>query len=164
MDIIIINRMDNSKYFKYFNDLNEDLQNLIISKIKYSISQELSTDIINYKIFREDIIKKYEEKGYDYDIDGEFYIYYQIENDLIRYFNDDVATMDSITDKNIKKMERILSIKNKLKKNKNVVINSLMNANNNLNIISRINILICTLTCKEREQFLQIFPHELMIF
>ena len=146
--------MDLSNYFKYFNELDEDLQNLIISKIKYPISKELDVDIINYKIFREDIVKKYEEYGYDYDIEGMFYIYYQIENDLIRFFNDDVATMDLITENNIKKLERILSIKNK----KNA-IDSLMNAKDNLNVISRINILIGALTRKEREQFLKIFPY-----
>ena len=117
----------------------------------------MDADIINYKIFREDIIKKYEEKGYDYDIDGMFYIYYQIENDLIRYFNDDVATMDLITEKNIEKMERILSIKIKLEKNKKNAIDSLMDSNDNLNAISRINILIGALTCEEREQFLKLF-------
>ena len=42
--------MDLSNYFKYFNELDEDLQNLIISKIKYPISKELDVDIINYKI------------------------------------------------------------------------------------------------------------------
>jgi hypothetical protein len=150
--------MDISKYFKYFHDLDDDLQNLITSKIKNPICKDLDADIINYKIFREDIIKKYEEKGYDYDIDGMFYIYYQIENDLIRYFNDDVATMDLITEKNIEKMERILSIKIKLEKNKKNAIDSLMDSNDNLNVISRINILIGALTCEEREQFLKLFP------
>jgi hypothetical protein len=151
--------MDISKYFKYFHELDEDLQNLITSKIKNPISKELDADIINYKIFREDIIKKYEEKGYDYDIEGMFYIYYQIENDLIRFFNDDVATMDLITEKNIEKMERILSIKNKLEKNKKNTLDSLMDAKDNLNVISRINILIGALTCEEREQFLKLFPN-----
>ena len=150
--------MDISKHFKYFHDLDDDLQNLITSKIKNPICKDLDADIINYKIFREDIIKKYEEKGYDYDIDGMFYIYYQIENDLIRYFNDDVATMDLITEKNIEKMERILSIKIKLEKNKKNAIDSLMDSSDNLNVISRINILIGALTCEEREQFLKLFP------
>jgi len=150
--------MDISKYFKYFHELDEDLQNLITSKIKNPISKELDADIINYKIFREDIIKKYEEKGYDYDIEGMYYIYYQIENDLIRYFNDDVATMDLITEKNIEKMERILSIKIKLEKNKKNAIDSLMDSKDNLNVISRINILIGALTCEERKQFLKLFP------
>jgi len=96
--------------------------------------------------------------GYDYDIDGMFYIYYQIENDLIRFFNDDVATIDLITENNISKLERILSIKNKLEKNKDNVITSLMNSNDNLKLVSRINILIGTMTCEERRQFLKLFP------
>ncbi len=146
--------MDISKHFKYFYDLNEDLQTLILSKIRNPINKDLEADIIDYKDVKETIIAEYEKKGYDYDIDGMFYIYYQIENDLIRFFNDDVATMDLITENNIKKLERILSIKNK----KNA-IDSLMNAKDNLNVISRINILIGALTRKEREQFLKIFPY-----
>ena len=129
--------MDISKHFKYFYDLNEDLQTLILSKIRNPINKDLEADIIDYKDVKETIIAEYEKMGYDYDIDGMFYIYYQIENDLIRFFNDDVATMDLITENNIKKLERILSIKNK----KNA-IDSLMNAKDNLNVISRINILI----------------------
>ena len=146
--------MDISKHFKYFNYLNEDLQTLILSKIRNPINKDLEADIIDYKDVKETIIAEYEKMGYDYDIDGMFYIYYQIENDLIRFFNDDVATMDLITENNIKKLERILSIKNK----KNA-IDILMNAKDNLNVISRINILIGALTRKEREQFLKIFPY-----
>jgi hypothetical protein len=150
--------MDISKHFKYFYELDEDLQNLITSKIKNPISKELDADIINYKDAKDTIIAEYEKKGYDYDTDGMFYIYYQIENDLIRFFNDDVATNELITDNNISKLERILSIKNKLNKNKDNVINCLMNAMDNLNVISRINILIGALTCEERKQFLKLFP------
>ena len=150
--------MDITKHFKYFNDLNIDLQDLIISKIKHPISKDLDADIVNYKNFKDDMIDKYVEKGYDYDIDGMFYIYYQIENDLLRFFNDDVATMDLITENNIRKLERILSIKNKLEKNKESVTNTLMNSSDNLHTISRINILIGALTCEEREKFLQLFP------
>ena len=150
--------MDISKHFKYFYDLNEDLQTLILSKIRNPINKDLEADIIDYKDTRETIIAEYEKKGYDYDIEGMFYIYYQIENDLIRFFNDDVATNDLITENNISKLERILSIKNKLEKNKDNVITSLMNSNDNLNVVSRINILIGTMTCEERRQFLKLFP------
>ena len=150
--------MDISKHFKYFYDLNEDLQTLILSKIRNPISKDLEADIIDYKDTRETIIAEYEKKGYDYDIEGMFYIYYQIENDLIRFFNDDVATNDLITENNISKLERILSIKNKLEKNKDNVITSLMNSNDNLNVVSHINILIGTMTCEERRQFLKLFP------
>ena len=121
MSIIEVNSVGtfdlvSNKYFKYYDNLNEDLQNLILSKIRYPISKELDVDIVNFKTFKEDVINTYLKKGFDYDIDGMFYIYYQIENDLIRFFNDDIATMDFITEKNIKKMERILSIKKKLEK------------------------------------------------
>ena len=150
--------MDITRHFAYFNDLNPDLQTLILSKIRNPISKDLEADIIDYKDVKETIIAEYEKMGYDYDIDGMFYIYYQIENDLIRFFNDDVATMDLITENNIKKLERILSIKNKLAKNKDNVITSLMNSNDNLNVISRINILIGAMTCEERRQFLKLFP------
>ena len=95
--------------------------------------------------------------NFDYDIDGMFYIYYQIENDLIRFFNDDIATMDFITEKNIKKMERILSIKKKLEKNKKKTIDCLMNSTDSLQVNSRINILIGALTCEERSKFLKLF-------
>ena len=150
--------MDITRHFAYFNDLNLDLQTLILSKIRNPINKDLEADIIDYKDARETIIAEYEKKGYDYDIDGLFYIYYQIENDLIRFFNDDVATNDLITENNISKLERILSIKNKLEKNKDNVITSLMNSNDNLNVVSRINILIGTMTCEERRQFLKLFP------
>ena len=150
--------MDITRHFAYFNDLNLDLQTLILSKIRNPINKDLEADIIDYKDVKETIIAEYEKKGYDYDIDGLFYIYYQIENDLIRFFNDDVATNDLITENNISKLERILSIKNKLEKNKDNVITSLMNSNDNLNVVSRINILIGTMTCEERRQFLKLFP------
>lgn len=150
--------MDISRHFSYFYELNEDLQAFILSKIRHPISKELDADIINYKDTKATIIAEYEKKGYDYEIEGNFYIYYQIENDLIRFFNDDVATMDLITENNIRKLERILSIKNKLEKNKNNVITSLMNSNDNLKLVSRINILIGTMTCEERQQFLKLFP------
>ena len=149
--------MELSKYFKYYDNLNEDLQNLILSKIRYPISKELDIDIVNFKTFKEDVINTYLKKGFDYDIDGMFYIYYQIENDLIRFFNDDIATMDFITEKNIKKMERILSIKKKLEKNKKKTIDCLMNSTDSLQVNSRINILIGALTCEERSKFLKLF-------
>jgi hypothetical protein len=150
--------MDITRHFAYFNDLNLDLQTLILSKIRHPINKDLEADIIDYKDTKATIIAEYEKKGYDYEIEGNFYIYYQIENDLIRFFNDDVATMDLITENNIRKLERILSIKNKLEKNKNNVITSLMNSNDNLKLVSRINILIGTMTCEERQQFLKLFP------
>jgi hypothetical protein len=150
--------MNITNYFKCFDKLPDDLQNLILSKIRYPINKELEADIVNRKIFKENLIDKYLKKGYDYDIDGMFYIYYQIENDLLRFFNDDVATNDYITSNNIQKLERILSIKNKLEKNKDNVVNSLMNSCDSLHVNSRINILIGALTCEERNNFIELFP------
>lgn len=141
---------------KYFDNLNLDLQYLILSMIRYPISNELNADIINFKIFKDKMIDKYLKKGYDYNIDGAFYIYYQIENDLIGFFNDDIATMDYITENNFQKLKRILSIKNKLIKNKEKIINNLMHGNDSLRVNSRINILIGALTNEERFKFLEL--------
>jgi hypothetical protein len=156
--------MELSKCFKYYDDLDTDLQNLILSKIRHPICKDLDADIINFKTFKEDLINIYLKKGYDYNIDGMFYIYYQIENDLLRFFNDDVATMECITDNNIQKLSRILSIKNKLEKNNENVINNLINASDSLSVNSRINILIGALTCEERDKFLKLFPLPLTYF
>ncbi len=153
--------MNIADHFKYYHRLPEDLQNLILSKIRYPIGKDLETDIVNYKTFKDNLVDKYVKKGYDYDIAGMFYIYYHSENDLLRFFNDDIATNDSITDKNIQKLERILSIKNKLEKNKDNVINSLINPPDSSYVNSRINILIGALTCKERNNFLELFPCDL---
>jgi hypothetical protein len=141
---------------KYYEDLPDDLKNFILSKIRYSINKELDSDIVNFKTFKEKVITEYLKKGYDYDINGEFYIYYQIENDLIRFYNDDFATMSCISRQNIEKLNRILSIKNKMKKNKETVVHRLIETNN-IDVNSRINILIGALTCEERDMFLQMF-------
>tara|TARA_B000000477_G_C6093302_1_gene228690 strand:- start:167 stop:619 length:453 start_codon:yes stop_codon:yes gene_type:complete len=149
--------MNIEKYFKYYNDLDEDLQNLILSKIRYPQNKNLQLDIINYNISKEKIINKYLKMGYDYDIDNEFYIYFQIENDLIRYFNDDVATMNGITETNIEKLERILSIRKKMNsKNKSLIATNLM-YKNNISANMRINILIGCLTINERDDFINNF-------
>lgn len=149
--------MNIEKYFKYYNELDEDLQNLILSKIRYPQNKNLQLDIINYNVSKEKIINKYLKKGYDYDIDNEFYIYFQIENDLIRYFNDDIATMNGITETNIEKLERILSIRKKMNsKSKSLIATNLM-YKNNISANMRINILIGCLTINERDDFIYNF-------
>jgi hypothetical protein len=151
---IFFYNMNINNIFKYYNELNDDLQNEIISKIRYPINNDLKLDIINYKNSKEKIINKYIDKGYDYDIDNEFYIYFQIENDLIAYYNDDIATMDGITESNIEKLERILSIKKKMeKKNKAFIATQLMR-DNKINVNTRINMLIACLKINEREDFI----------
>lgn len=149
--------MNIEKYFKYYNELDEDLQNLILSKIRYPQNKNLQLDIINYNVSKEKIINKYLKMGYDYDIDNEFYIYFQIENDLIRYFNDDIATMNGITETNIEKLERILSIRKKMNsKSKSLIATNLM-YKNNISANMRINILIGCLTINERDDFIYNF-------
>jgi len=139
-----------------FNELNSDLQNLILSKIRNPQDKNLLEDIIDYKKSKDNIFNKYFNKGYDYDENSEFYIYYQIENDLLRYFNDDYGTMYYITERNIEKLERILSIKKKMeKKNKILIAREIMN-NNTINVNMRINMLIGCLKKKEREEFLNL--------
>lgn len=146
--------MNINNIFKYYNELNDDLQNEIISKIRYPINNDLKLDIINYKNSKEKIINKYIDKGYDYDINNEFYIYFQIENDLLRYFNDDYGTLYCITETNIEKLERILSIKKKMeKKGKALVATEIMNKNT-INVNMRINMLLGCLKKNEREYFL----------
>jgi hypothetical protein len=139
-----------------FNELNSDLQNLILSKIRNPQNKNLLEDIIDYKKSKDNIFNKYFNKGYDYDVNSEFYIYYQIENDLLRYFNDDYGTMYCITEKNIEKLERILSIKKKMeKKNKILIAREIMN-NNTINVNMRINMLLGCLKKNEREEFLNL--------
>ena len=58
-------RMDITRHFAYFNDLNQDLQTLILSKIRNPINKDLEADIIDYKDVKETIIAEYEKMGYD---------------------------------------------------------------------------------------------------
>ena len=146
-----------NNYFKFYNELNNDLQNEILSKIIYPQNKNLQLDIINYKISKDKIFEKYIEIGYDYDINNEFYIYHQIENDLIGFYNDYVALMYGLTETNIEKLERILSFKIKMEKNKSRIATYLM-ISNNLNINTRINMLIGGLTINERNEFIKRIP------
>tara|TARA_B110000858_G_scaffold8852_1_gene9412 strand:+ start:2390 stop:2851 length:462 start_codon:yes stop_codon:yes gene_type:complete len=138
----------------YFNDLlYEDLQNLILSKIRKPQNKDLLNDIIDYKKSKDIIFNKYVNNGFTYDIDNTFYIYYQIENDLMGYYNEDIALLDWITIKNIEKLERILSIKYKLENNKDKTLDDIFILNN-MSSNSRINILLGSLTISERESFI----------
>jgi len=82
-----------------------------------------------------------------------FYIYYQIDNDLIGYYNDYIALDKWVTIENIKKLERILSIKYKFIKNKDKTLKNIL-FSNNLSTNSRINILLGGLTIAERKSFI----------
>jgi len=147
--------MDNlTKHFKYFNEFDEDIQNLILSKIRKPQDKNLLNDIIDYKKSKELLFNRYEYNGYTYDInDDMFYIYYQIDNDLIGYYNDYIALDNWVTIENIKKLERILSIKYKFIKNKDKTLKNIL-FSNNLSTNSRINILLGGLTIAERKSFI----------
>jgi len=147
--------MDNlTKHFKYFNEFDEDIQNLILSKIRKPQDKNLLNDIIDYKKSKELLFNRYEYNGYTYDSnDDMFYIYYQIDNDLIGYYNDYIALDKWVTIENIKKLERILSIKYKFIKNKDKTLKNIL-FSNNLSTNSRINILLGGLTIAERKSFI----------
>ena len=152
-------KMNINNHFKYYDELDTDLQNLILSKIRNPQNKNLLEDIIDYKKSKDNIFNEYFNKGFDYDVNSEFYIYFQIENDLLRYFNNDRGTMYCITETNIEKLERILSIKKKMEiKSKALVATQIMN-NNRINVNMRINMLIGCLKINERKDFLKNFIH-----
>lgn len=145
--------MNINNYFKYFDKLNYDLQNEILSKIRKSQNKDLLEDITNFKKAKKEIFEKYENNNYNYDINSESFIYFQIESDLIKYFNDDITTLYGITETNVEKLERILSIKLKMKKNKALIATKMM-IDNKISVNKRINMLIGALTIKERQNFI----------
>lgn len=145
--------MNINNYFKYFDKLNYDLQNEILSKIRKSQNKNLLEDITNFKKAKKEIFEKYENNNCNYDINSESFIYFQIESDLIKYFNDDITTLYGITETNIEKLERILSIKLKMKKNKALIATKMM-IDNKISVNKRINMLIGALTIKERQNFI----------
>jgi len=145
--------MNINNYFKYFDKLNYDLQNEILSKIRKSQNKDLLEDIINFKKAKKKIFEKYENNDSNYDINSESFIYFQIESDLIKYFNDDITTLYGITETNVEKLERILSIKLKMKKNKALIATKMM-IDNKISVNKRINMLIGALTIKERQNFI----------
>tara|TARA_B100001540_G_scaffold317336_2_gene350079 strand:+ start:3135 stop:3599 length:465 start_codon:yes stop_codon:yes gene_type:complete len=145
--------MNINNYFKYFDKLNYDLQNEILSKIRKSQNKDLLEDITNFKKAKKEIFEKYENNNCNYDINSESFIYFQIESDLIKYFNDDITTLYGITETNVKKLERILSIKLKMKKNKALIATKMM-IDNKISVNKRINMLIGALTIKERQNFI----------
>ena len=145
--------MNINNYFKYFDKLNYDLQNEILSKIRKSQNKDLLEDIINFKKVKKKIFEKYENNNSNYDINSESFIYFQIESDLIKYFNDDIIILCGITETNVEKLERILSIKLKMKKNKALIATKMM-IDNKISVNKRINMLIGALTIKERHNFI----------
>lgn len=147
---------DLSKYFKYYYELDDDLKNLVLSKIRYPQNKELLDDIINFKKQKNAIYKKYLENGFEYTekYDDIFNIYAWIDNDLSGYYNNDIAYINNIEDININKLTRQYCYR--IKKEKKGEINTIYNFHFNMKIDckSKINRYIANLTIEEREYFI----------
>lgn len=139
--------------FDYFDNLTEDLQNEILKNIRNPQNKNLLNDIEDFNKSKEKVFDKYYKKGYDDDIDSEFYVNYKVENDLLGFYNDNYPLIDGIKETNLEKLNRILSIKNKLNKNHTLVLYNIL-LNNDVNVNQRINILLGALTIEERQKFI----------
>jgi hypothetical protein len=139
--------------FDYFNNLTVDLQNEILKNIRNPQNKNLLNDIEDFNKSKEKIFNKYYKIGYDDNIDSEFYVNYKVENDLLGFYNDNYPLIDGIKETNLEKLNRILSIKNKLNKNHTLVLYNML-LNNDMNVNQRINILLGALTIEERQKFI----------
>lgn len=139
--------------FDYFNNLTEDLQNEILKNIRNPQNKNLLNDIEDFNKSKEKVFDKYYKIGYDDNIDSEFYVNYKVENDLLGFYNDNYPLIDGIKETNLEKLNRILSIKNKLNKNHTLVLYNIL-LNNDVNVNQRINILLGALTIEERQKFI----------
>ena len=139
--------------FDYFNNLTEDLQNEILKNIRNPQNKNLLNDIEDFNKSKEKVFNKYYKIGYDDNIDSEFYVNYKVENDLLGFYNDNYPLIDGIKETNLEKLNRILSIKNKLNKNHTLVLYNIL-LNNDINVNQRINILLGALTIEERQKFI----------
>lgn len=139
-----------SIYFKYYNELDDDLKNLVLSKIRSPQKKELLDDIVSFKKHKDIIYNKYLLNGFEYtdDYTDDFNIYSKIENDLMSYYNDKYAYIDNSSINNIKKINRLLVSKYK----KNIFFNFHLNLK--INIKSRINRYIGCLNIDERNNFI----------
>jgi len=139
-----------------YDNLPKDIQDHITNKyLLYPQSAELRNDIENFKIIKDKILKKYEDKGYEYtdDITDDFNIYAWIENDLLSYWNDNIPLDIKLSNNNIKRMERFTAYKiKKEKKCLDIAANNFHNNNTNIKIIKY----IAGLNIKEREDFVNI--------
>jgi len=145
-----------SKHFKYYEKLDDDLKNIVLSKIRNSQNKELLNDIVSYKKQKDIIYKKYLENGFEYtdDYGDDFNIYGWIENDLSGYYNNNIAYIDNITELNIDKLSRqyCYKIKSAIKGKTNSIFN--YHLNNKIDAKSKINRYIGNLTIDERNDFI----------
>lgn len=148
---------DLSKCFKYYNELDDDLKNLVLSKVRNNQNKELLDDIINFKKQKESIYKKYLENGFEYsdEYDDDLNIHAWIENDLTSYYNNDIDYIHDIIDSNIDKLSRQLCFKIKKEKKGETDAVYHYHLNININPISKINRYIGNLTISERDDFIK---------
>jgi hypothetical protein len=155
----ILNIMsDLSKCFKYYNELDDDLKNLVLSKIRNPQNKELLDDIINFQKQKDAIYKKYLENGFEYteNYDDDFNIHAWIDNDLSGYYNNGIAYINNIENTNINKLMRQYCYR--IKKEKKGETDTVYNFHLNMKIDckSKINRYIANLTIDEREDFIKI--------
>lgn len=142
--------------FKYFEELDNDLKNYVLSKVRNPQNKNLLDDIVNYNKTKKIIYDIYESKGLEYtdNLTDDFNIHAWVENDLMSFYNDNIPLNDNITENNLKKIEKIKAFQVKIEKNKSTALYNIM-FNMNLNPINRINNLIGCLTINERNKFIE---------
>ena len=109
-----------------FDRLPEDLQYNVLKYITYPQNSDLLADIRDFKLSRDFIVNSYVSNGFcsNEDYKNNINAYSWIENDLMRYWNDEVSYIDNITDNNYKKMSRLLAYNIKSSINKDRAFNN----------------------------------------
>jgi hypothetical protein len=139
-------------------NIPDDIINKIENYIIFPQNKNLLDDIKNFKIMKDKIYNEYNEQGFEYtdDYTDDFNIYSWIENDLLAYYNNNIAYIDDITNDNIEKLLRQLSFKIKKEKKGNIYAMANFHFNMNINKKSRINRYIGNLTINERIKFIEL--------
>ena len=139
--------MNLSKCFKYYNELDDDIKNLVLSKVRNPQNKKLLDDIVNFKKQKDTIYTKYLKNGFEYtdNYDDDFNIHAWIDNDLTEYY---------IKDSNINILTRqyCYKIKKEKKGEKDTIYNFYFNMK--IDCKSKINRYIANLTIQEREAFI----------
>ena len=139
-------------------NIPDDIINKIENYIIFPQNKNLLDDIKNFKIMKDKIYNIYLTKGFEYtdDYTDDFNIYAWIENDLLAYYNNNIAYIDDITNDNIEKLLRQLSFKIKKEKKGHIYALANFHFNMNINKKSRINRYIGNLTTNERIKFIEL--------
>jgi len=106
-----------------YDKLPDDIKEIILNKyLIYPQKKELLDDIANFTKMKNGIYEIYQLIGYEYtdDFTDDTNIDAAIDNDLMAYWNDDIAYYQGISENNIKKMQRLLSYNIKSNLNTNL--------------------------------------------